>query len=145
MARCRCRKGFAFSADAALAAVCILALAVSGMAAVSARAQDAGNFEKEVLLSAKAISVADYLVKDGAAMKTQSAYGEVARVGIVDLDAVGALNFSWLAERSGARSVCVEALRRDEGMENCWGGFCARRAIVFSDSWEAGYLAVCVD
>lgn len=135
--------GQAFSADAALAAVCILAVAVAGMAAVSVCARGAAFACEQAALEAKAVSAADYLVKEGAAQKTGSAFGAVARAGRVDEGALSALDEDWLAGRVGARSVCVEGVRAG-GAAACAGGVCVKRAVIFQGSGEAGYLVVCV-
>ena len=140
----RLEKGQALSLDAAFAAVLALFLVFIGVRAASIAAEGEAFASGQALMQAKALSAADYLVKEGAVFTEETAYGAVARHHEIDEEKLSALNAEWLAERVGARRVCAEAVRVGEARK-CGGGVCMVRPVYLPAEKEAGFLVVCVE
>lgn len=142
--RFRCEKGQAFSIDAAVAAVLVLTLVVVGWRGISVAAGDASFANSRVSLQAKALALADFLVKQGAVYSSDGAYGKAAYSHEIDSERFSSLDSGELARVVGARSACVELLRAGEAA-SCSGGACVKRAAVLHESGEACFVEVCVE
>lgn len=142
----RSRKGQAVSIDASFGAVLALAAVLACVNAASIAAGDAAQSSSSALALSRAISTADYIVKEGAAAKEDSSWGTVARSLEIDEQLLGALDYRRLASRTGASSVCAELIRPNAGETSaCSGGTCVSRPVVVHCSGEAAYVRVCVE
>ena len=124
----RCHlKGQAILLDAGYSTVICITMILLCVLSVNSLLSSYLENSRAMTLEARAISIADYLVKEKLAMKTESAFGEISRIRIIDSDKVDSLEFG--------EDVCIAL---EDGVCE---GTCVRRAVVAE---EASYLVVCV-
>jgi len=132
----RCRyKGQALALDTAIACVLALLILLIGIRAVSSALQHAEETEEQISLESRAISIADFLVKEGAAFKENSSYGLLACSHEIDGGRLSALDLP---------STCVELLKPGQ-RASCSGRVCVKRPVILHSSMEAGFLVVCAE
>jgi len=137
------RRGQALLLDSVLAALLALTLLVAGMHAVSSAAESAKQSQETISEEAKAISLADWLIKEGAIFTTGSPYGPISHTHEIDEEKLNSLDLHALAERIGTNDVCAEFLRTNQP-QSCSGRACIRRPAVLHSPMEAGYLVTCI-
>jgi len=131
----RHRKGQAIAFDASFAAVLALTVVLLGVSAVSTVAENAAQHQDELSKQAKAIALADYLIKEGAAFTEGSSYGTIAHTHEIDEGRLRAASIP--------RGSCAEFISQGRGF--CSGAACVMRPAVIHGSNEAGYLHVCIE
>ena len=126
------RRGQAFLADAVFASLLALLLLTLELFALGALAEREAAHQAILAREARALALADYLVKDGLAERAGEFAGhDVVRGGVVEDKAV---------QISGARVALVPL-----GGDAPDRGTCVRRAVVFAKNREVGFLEVCVE
>lgn len=148
--RARARKGQAISIDAAFASLLVLSAVFICIQASSAAAGGLAYSSDSALMLSRAVSAADFIVKEGAAFKENSSWGTVARAGEIDPGLLFALDYTSLAERVGAGMVCSEIVRpgdggREAGDGSCRSGACVLRPAYLHEGKEAAYVRVCIE
>lgn len=138
--RFRARKGQIIAIDSAYSVVMYVAIVAVCVSLISAASETHAQEMREQAMQAKAMSLADYLLKEGAAVKFAGAFGDAAKIHEIDAVAVAGLDMDKLAHMVGADSVCVDAALDAE--HTVCGGVCARRAVLING--EGGFLVACV-
>ena len=132
--RFQCKRGQALALDATIACLLALLVLLVGINAVSSAASRAKEMQEQVSLESRAISIADFVIKEGAVFREDSAYGPIAHTHEIDEQRFNSLSFS---------STCIELLNSG-GHTVCSGKVCIKRPVILHSSMEAGFLVVCV-
>jgi len=139
-----CKKGQAFSADAALALLLAATVLFVCMRAVAMAAENGAECGRETENELKALSLSDYLLREVAAVKEATEYGVAAHAGTIDLRMLSGLDMAAPARGVGADTVCVEFVL-PPAAARC-SGTCVTRPALGNNGgrMEAGYLVACI-
>jgi hypothetical protein len=122
-----------------------LSLALCGSSLVGSAAEGAASQAQEFALREKAVALADFLVKEGAADKFACGLGTCSDAFAASGVAASSLDYSALARRLGARSACGEVVSGSKEF-SCSGEACALRPVAVREGGvlRRGYLHACV-
>ena len=127
----RFRRGQAFAYDALIAAIVAVFMLYVGLSAFSSIGQRSAALVSKAGTEARAISFADYLMKEGLAHKGGSAFGETSFSHLLELGKLGEADETGFVVSLGGNCAPVR------------GMFCVCRPCVIYETGEVGYLGVC--